>query len=231
MLEKWNENIAILSGDVMLVKAYDLFLKSKHGDIHSIISKFNKCAVEVCEGQQYDMNFESRQHVSEAEYLQMIRLKTAVLLGFSIELGAMVGGADPHISEKLYEFGVNIGLGFQLKDDLLDVYADSAKFGKQTGGDIISNKKTFLLIKALELSQGDEKKRLEHWLSIVDFDPEEKVREVISIYDKAQIKALTEQKMNEYFDHGLTILSSLPIATEKVKPLRDLTLQLIDREK
>ena len=229
--EKWNENVAILSGDVMLVKAYDLFLKSTHGDLAGIISKFNKCATEVCEGQQYDMNFESRAFVSEAEYLQMIKLKTAVLLGFSVELGAIIGGANASVAEKLYDFGVNIGIGFQLKDDLLDIYADSTKFGKQTGGDIISNKKTYLLIKALELSHGAEKQRLHHWLGETDFDPKEKVREVVSIYDNLGIKALAEQKMNEFFDTGLEILGSLPIAKDKINPLNDLALQLIDREK
>jgi geranylgeranyl diphosphate synthase type II len=229
--EKWNENVAILSGDVMLVKAYDLFLKSAHPDISTIIGKFNKCASEVCEGQQYDMNFERRDTVSEEEYLNMIRLKTAVLLGFAVELGAIIGGADRATSEKLCTFGANIGIGFQLKDDLLDIYASAEKFGKQTGGDIISNKKTFLLIKALELSQGDDKKKLDLWLNKQDFDPQEKVREVVSIYDNLGIKALTEEKMNEFLDAGLKMLDSLPIENERMKPLKDLTLQLIDREK
>ena len=228
--EKWNDNVSILSGDVMFVRAYDLFLKSQHGDLRSILSKFNKCAAEVCEGQMYDMNYETLDSVSEKEYLGMIKLKTAVLLGFSMELGAIIGGANEHTSDKLYEFGVSIGLGFQLKDDLLDVYADSSKFGKQIGGDIISNKKTYLLIKALELSKGEEKKRLNFWLKKKEFDSEEKVREVVRIYNKLDIKALTEKKMNEYFDKGLKILDSLAVSEEKKEPLKQLTLQLIDRE-
>lgn len=229
--EKWNENVAILSGDVMLVKAYDLFLHSEKGDLRTIISKFNKCAAEVCEGQQYDMNFESTDAVSEDEYLEMIRLKTAVLLGFALELGAIIGGAGENISNDLYKFGINIGLGFQLKDDLLDVYADSAKFGKQVGGDIIANKKTFLLIKALENAPEAQQKQLNFWLDKKEFDADEKVREVKAIYDQLGIKYLTEHKMNEFFDNGLAILNNLPVAEEKKQPLKQLALQLIDREK
>ena len=229
--EKWNDNVAILSGDVMLVKTYDLFLKSNHKDLQKILSKFNKCAAEVCEGQQYDMNFETRDLVTENEYLEMIQLKTAVLLGFAIELGAIIGGADEIASNQLYDFGLNIGLGFQLKDDLLDVYADSDKFGKQVGGDIISNKKTYLLIKALELSQGKIKEDLNFWLNKKEFIPDEKVAAVIKIYNKLGIKTLSEKKMNEYFDRGLAILNSLDIDGDKKEPLSNLTLTLIDREK
>ena len=229
--EKWNANAAILSGDVMLVKAYELFLRTDDAVLRKILMKFNKCAAEVCEGQQYDMNFETRDFVSEEEYLRMIRLKTAVLLGFSIELGAIIGGADDETSSSLYKFGINIGLAFQLKDDLLDVFGDTEKFGKQVGGDIISNKKTYLLIKALELAQGDIKDELTSWLDKKKFDPQEKVKAVISIYNKLGIKALSEEKMNNYFDKGLEILDLLSVNNEKKTPLRDLTLKLIDREK
>lgn len=229
--EKWNDNIAILSGDVMLVKAYELFLKSQQIDLRIILSKFNKCAAEVCEGQQYDMNFETSKSVSEHEYLEMIRLKTAVLLAFAIEQGAIIGGANKAASDKLQEFGISIGLGFQLKDDLLDVYADSDTFGKQMGGDIISNKKTYLLIKALELAQGETKRDLINWINKNEFVPKEKVNAIIEIYDKLGIKGLSEQKMNHYFDHGLGILNSLGIDEQKLIPLKTLTLKLIDREK
>ncbi len=228
--KKWNENIAILSGDVMLVRAYDLFLKSDFADSSKILKKFNKCAVEVCEGQQYDMNFESRNAVSEAEYIEMIKLKTAVLLAFAIELGAIIGGAEEKISDKLHEFGINIGLGFQLKDDLLDVYADSDKFGKQVGGDIISNKKTYLLIKALELADNHEKGELESWLQKIEFNPKEKIEAIVGIYNKLGIKELSEKKMNNYFDKGLNILKSLQVDKNKKQPLIDLTLKLINRE-
>ncbi|HAH37764.1 MAG TPA: isoprenyl synthetase, partial [Algoriphagus sp.] len=136
--EKWNENVAILSGDVMLVRAYDLLLPTPHTLLPKVIRLFNKTAAEVCEGQQHDMNFESREEVHEDEYVNMIRLKTAVLLGFALELGAILAEASEEDCQKIYNFGVNIGIGFQLKDDLLDVFADQAKFGKQVGGDIIS---------------------------------------------------------------------------------------------
>jgi len=229
--EKWNDNVAILSGDVMLVKAFELFVRSEHAELKTIVSKFSKCAAEVCEGQQYDMNFESRNSVTEIEYLEMIKLKTAVLLGFAIELGAIIGGADEKISSQLYEFGINIGLGFQLKDDLLDAFGDKEKFGKQVGGDIISNKKTYLLIKAFELADGKLKEDLNTWLEKKDFNSNEKVSSVINIYNKLEIKELSEKKMNHYFDEGLEILDSIKIGHEKKTPLKDLTLRLIDREK
>lgn len=229
--EKWNTNIAILSGDVMLIRAYDLFLKTDNVDIKTILIKFNKCASEVCEGQQYDMNFESISTVSEAQYLKMIKLKTAVLLGFAIELGALIGGANESICSQLYEFGINIGLGFQLKDDLLDAYADTAKFGKQVGGDIISNKKTYLLIKALELGDEQSKTSLNNWLQKKEFNPEEKVKAVMEIYDKLGIKKLSEEKINEYFDQGLKILNSINVDERKKEPIKELTLKLINREK
>jgi len=229
--EKWNPNIAILSGDVMLIRAYDLFLKTDDVDIKAILTKFNKCASEVCEGQQYDMNFESRATVSEAEYLNMIKLKTAALLGFAIELGAVIGGANESICRQLYEFGINIGLGFQLKDDLLDAYADTEKFGKQIGGDIISNKKTYLLIKALELANEQTKTNLKYWLQKKEFNPEEKVKAVLEIYDKLGIKQLSEAKINTYFDQGLKILDSINVDMRKKEPIKELTLKLINREK
>ena len=149
--EKWNESVAILSGDVMLVKAYDLLLDAP-SNLRQIIKDFNECAAGVCEGQQFDMNFEQLPTVAEATYINMIRLKTAVLLGYSLKLGAMLAEAPEEEAQKLYDFGVQVGIGFQLKDDLLDVYADQAKFGKQVGGDIIANKKTFLYSKHLELA-------------------------------------------------------------------------------
>jgi geranylgeranyl diphosphate synthase type II len=228
--EKWDANIAILSGDVMLVRAYDLFLKTDHAELKKILSKFSKCASEVCEGQQFDMNFETRDFVSEFEYLEMIKLKTAVLLAFSIELGAIIGGADEKQSAKLYDFGINLGLGFQLKDDLLDVFSDTAKFGKQTGGDIISNKKTYLLIKAIEKAEGELKEELLFWLNEKQFDPEEKVKAVIQIYEKLGIKELTELKMNDYFNKSLEIFDSIEIAEQKKEALKALSLKLIDRE-
>ncbi|TDQ16221.1 geranylgeranyl diphosphate synthase type II [Algoriphagus boseongensis] len=230
--EKWNSNIAILSGDVMLVRAYDLLLGTEPSLLPEVIRLFNQTAAEVCEGQQLDMNFETYETVSEEEYLNMIRLKTAVLLGFALQLGAILAGAEKEDAQKLYDFGVNIGVGFQLKDDLLDVYADKAKFGKQVGGDIISNKKTFLLLKALELAEGADAKELNHWLSLQDFNKEEKVNAVKGIYEKLGIKALTEAKMQYYFDSGFRQLESIHFKNEDYfQNLSAIVQDLVHREK
>lgn len=230
--EKWNANIAILSGDVMLVRAYDLLLETDPTLLPEIIKLFNKTAAEVCEGQQFDMNFESLSEVKEEEYINMIRLKTAVLLGCSLKMGAMLGGAGEVESDKLYDFGVNVGIGFQLKDDLLDVYADQTKFGKQVGGDIISNKKTFLLIKALELATEKDSEELQYWLSLTEFDKQEKVDSVKAIYEKLGIKNLTEAKMNSYFDAGFHQLENIEFKTASYfDELKKITEDLIHREK
>jgi geranylgeranyl diphosphate synthase, type II len=230
--EKWNANIAILSGDVMLVRAYDLLLGTDPKLLPEVIRLFNKTAAEVCEGQQFDMNFEAYDTVHEDEYLNMIRLKTAVLLGFALQLGAILAGAGKGDSDKLYEFGVDIGVGFQLKDDLLDVFADQAKFGKQVGGDIISNKKTFLLIKALELAKGKDAEELNHWLSLKEFDKGEKVAAVRALYEKLGIKSLTEAKMNSYFDTGFSQLESIHSTNQEYyQALYTITQDLIHREK
>ncbi|MEH0157910.1 polyprenyl synthetase family protein [Limibacter armeniacum] len=229
--EKWNDNTAILSGDVMLVKAYDQFLQLPTDKLSTVLALFNKCAAEVCEGQQYDMNFETLNDVKEDAYVEMIRLKTAVLLGFSLRLGAIIGGADAHQASLLKEFGENIGTGFQIKDDILDVYADQAKFGKQVGGDIIANKKTYMLIKAMELASGETEKELTHWLSIDSFDKTEKVKAVTSIYDALGIKAIAEQKMDEYFQKGFDCLDKLNIPEEKKQYLRGFAEELYKRDK
>ncbi len=229
--EKWNDNVAILSGDVMLVKAYDLIIENNSNRLGEIIRKFNKCAAEVCEGQQLDMNFESRDDVTEEEYINMIRLKTSVLLGFSCELGGILADADMNQCQLLREIGENIGIGFQLKDDLLDVYGDHTKFGKQVGGDIISNKKTFLLINAKRLATGDDNDNLESWLNKTSFDPQEKVQAVTDIYNKLGIKSLTESTMNSYFDNGFKLMEGLQGNAEYKKMLKGFFDQLILREK
>lgn len=230
--EKWNPNVAILSGDVMLVKAYELLLPSPADQLGGIIQAFNQTAAEVCEGQQLDMNFETNDHVTEGEYLEMIRLKTAVLLGFALKLGALLGNASKEDQERLYDFGVSIGVGFQLKDDLLDVFADQAKFGKQVGGDIISNKKTFLLIKALELAKGEDAKILNHWLQLEEFDPQEKVQAVKNLYEKIGVKKLAEEKMNEFFDTGFSQLKEIQKVNESYyQSLYEITQALVHREK
>jgi geranylgeranyl diphosphate synthase, type II len=209
--EKWNANTAILSGDVMLVKAYDMLLDIDPSKFKTCFMAFNQTAAEVCEGQQHDMNFEKIDQVSESQYIDMIRQKTAVLLGFSLQFGALLADANEEDAKKLYDFGVNIGIGFQLKDDLLDVYADQSKFGKQVGGDILSNKKTFLLIKAKELASGPLASELNHWITAENFEKEEKVKAVTAIYGHLGIRELTETKIQEYFQLGFDQFESLNV--------------------
>lgn len=227
---KWNDNTAILSGDVMLVQAYELMLFVEDKNLKKALQRFNRTAAEVCEGQQFDMNFETRENVTEEEYIEMIRLKTSVLLGFALELGGIIGGASDKTCQTLYDLGINIGLGFQLKDDVLDVYGDPVKFGKQVGGDIISNKKTYMLIEALSSATGETKAQLEHWLSLKDFDPAEKVNAVRGIYDQLGIRQLAEAKINEYFEKAFDLLDSLKVEAERKAELRAFANILIDRE-
>ena len=225
--EKWNVNTAILSGDVMLVRVYDMFLSLEGPKLNQVLRAFNQCAAEVCEGQQWDMEFESKAKVTEAQYIEMIRLKTAVLLGFSLELGAILADAPKADQIALREFGVNIGIGFQLKDDLLDVYADQKKFGKQVGGDIISNKKTFLLIKALEKAKGKQQKELKEWLSAKKFNAKKKVAAITGIYDALEIAELTEIKINQYFEKGFDRLKEV---NSNNSTLIDFTQELMARQ-
>lgn len=229
--EKWNNNIAILSGDVMLVKAYELFADLEGEQLSPVLRAFSECAAKVCEGQQMDMNFETMMDVKEDAYIEMITLKTAVLLGFALELGAILGGASDRDRYLLKVFGEYMGIGFQLKDDLLDVYADQEKFGKQVGGDIIANKKTFLLIKAMELVEGEERQALSYWLSQAQFDADEKVAAIIAIYDKLHIKALAEEKITHYFEAAFEALRNMEISEEKKNILKQFAEQLINREK
>jgi geranylgeranyl diphosphate synthase type II len=196
-----------------------------------VIRRFNRTAAEVCEGQQWDMNFATRNDVTEDEYINMIRLKTSVLLGFALELGGLIAEAGEEATKLLYDFGTNIGIGFQLKDDILDVYGDPEKFGKQVGGDIIENKKTWLLLKALEIGKGTpQETELQAWIDAKEFDKEEKVKAVRAIYDKLNIRQLAEQKMNAFFDKGLKDLEKLNASTVRKQPLIELTKQLIERE-
>jgi geranylgeranyl diphosphate synthase, type II len=228
--KKWNVNTAILSGDVMLVKVYEMFRGLDAQRFKTVIEAFNRCATEVCEGQQWDMEFETTDKVTEKEYLNMIRLKTAVLLGFSLELGGILADATESDRKALREFGTNIGIGFQLKDDLLDAYADPEKFGKQVGGDIIANKKTYLLIQALERCSGIEEKKLRHWLSIKKFRKVEKVEGVKDIYNALRIPQLTEKKVNWYFQKGFSSLDNLAIPAAAKKPLIQFAEALIARQ-
>ena len=197
--KKWNDNTAILSGDVMQIAAYQLIAKTPAHCLKQVLDLFSQTAAEICEGQQYDVVFENCDIVKADEYLEMIRLKTAVLLGCALKCGALIGGAGEEDAQNLYDFGINIGLAFQLKDDLLDVYGDEATFGKKIGGDILCNKKTYLLIHALKLAIGDTKEELKKWLNISkDEFSEEKVSSVTNIYNQLGVRTICEDKMLEF---------------------------------
>lgn len=229
--EKWNSNTAILSGDAMMIKAYDQLLAIDPLLLPHVIREFNDCAIKVCEGQQLDMNYELLATVSEEQYIQMISLKTAALIGFSLNFGGILACASPSDCRLLKEFGYYMGLGFQLMDDLLDVYADKDKFGKQVGGDIIANKKTYLLIKALECAGKEDRGSLEQWISKKEFDSAEKVASVVEIYDRLNIKAVTEKAIGAYFRDGLARLDAVSAADEKKTDLKKLVHYLIYRDK
>src|ERR1700712_847762 len=194
--ERWNQNVAILSGDVMLIEGYKLMMQVEDRILRQVLDIFNDTAVGVCEGQQLDMEFESRDVVDIDEYITMIRLKTAVVLGVALKIGALIGGAPQQDADLLSRFGEQLGVAFQLQDDILDVYGDPEKFGKQVGGDIISNKKTYLLIKALELADEKQLGDLNYWLNVADFDAAEKVAAVKGIYNQLSIREQAEAEMN-----------------------------------
>ena len=228
--EKWNQNTAILSGDAMFVKAYQLITKMDPSYLLSALDRFNETALQVCEGQQLDMDFEQLVNVSQADYLEMIRLKTAVLLGFSMELGGLIGGFDRQDQQRLYVVGENLGLGFQLMDDLLDVYGDQQKVGKQVGGDIIANKKTFLMINALDLAGTDVRSQLNGWISMRDADPMEKVAGVKNIFDDLGIPQLVKIKMDTYFDEAFRLLKTIDCDKEGLDVFNNFAKSLIKRE-
>ncbi len=216
--EKWNQNTAILSGDVMLIEAYELFVNYPKEILPSLLKIFNRTAIQVCEGQQIDMLFETQANVRIEEYIHMIELKTAVLLGCSLEIGAIIANAPNEEVKMLYEFGRLMGIAFQLQDDYLDVYANPEKFGKQVGGDIISNKKTFLWIEAHNLANPAQLAELKHWESIQVFKAEDKVAAITKIYNELNIPQLTEQKIKEYADQAFSILEKVK-GKESVKEL------------
>lgn len=225
--KKWNRDIAILSGDVMFVTACQYISKCKPKHIIPVLELFHETAVKVCEGQQMDMNFESQVNVGIEEYMKMIEMKTAVLLACSLKIGAIVGGAGRDEAEKIYEFGKHIGIAFQLQDDILDAFAKGKEFGKRQGGDIISNKKTFLYISALEKADKQTAADFHRILKIKD--PSEKVGDMLKIYDKLKIRVAAEEKMNSCFNRGLDFLNEIQLPEEKKKPLRSLAESLMHR--
>ncbi len=228
--ERWNQNVAILSGDVMLIEGYKLMMKVPDHLLRQILDIFNQTAVGVCEGQQIDMEFEQRADVAIDEYIEMIRLKTAVVLGGSLKIGSLIGGADDKDANLLSDFGENLGIAFQLQDDILDVYGDPEKFGKQVGGDIISNKKTYLLIKALELAKGETAELLTHILANKDFISEDKVKAVTAIYNSLDIRQHAENAMQAYADKAFIALDAINLPEEHKQYLRDFADGLMVRE-
>ena len=207
--EKWSLNVAILSGDTMLVQAYQLMSEVPSKVLKKSLDIFSKTAVEVCEGQQWDMDFEKRDDVTITEYLKMIENKTAVLLAGALKIGALTGGANEEQAQHLYEFGRNMGIAFQLKDDLLDVFGDQYKFGKQVGGDILSNKKTYLYLQSLAVAAGKQKEELQHWFSSKEYDGTQKVKAVKALYERLEIKKITTDLMHEYHQKAMTHLQAI----------------------
>ena len=227
---KWNDNTAILSGDAMQIMAYQFIAQTKPEILQKVLNLFSHTALEICEGQQYDMEFEDRSNVSEEEYLEMIRLKTAVLLGCSLKIGAITGGANEDDANLLYEFGEKIGLAFQLKDDLLDVYADTNVFGKNIGGDILNNKKTFLLISALKLADEKLRQKMDEWISLEKYDPKEKIEFFTEAYGSTGAKDLCEKMMNLYFSQGMNALAEVSVSHELKSSLKMIAQDLMYRE-
>ncbi|MDL2245674.1 polyprenyl synthetase family protein [Parabacteroides sp. OttesenSCG-928-J18] len=226
----WNPNVAILSGDAMLIVAYRLMGETQEPHLKEVLDLFTQTALEICGGQQYDMEFESRMDVSEEEYLEMIRLKTAVLLACSLKTGAILGGASPEDADHLYAFGINIGLAFQLQDDLLDVYGDTETFGKNIGGDILCNKKTFLLINALKRASESQRETLMEWIGKTDYDPLEKIAIFTFIYNEMKLEQLVKAKMQDYYQAALVHLEALQVAPERLEELKSVCNQLLYRQ-
>ncbi|MDR2042402.1 MAG: polyprenyl synthetase family protein [Tannerella sp.] len=231
--EKWNPNTAILSGDAMLILAYQLIGETDSPFLKDILTLFTQTALEICEGQQYDMEFELRQEVAEEEYLEMIRLKTAVLFACCLKAGALIGGAPKEDLEYLYRFGIHTGLAFQLQDDLLDVYGDPLTFGKNIGGDIQCNKKTFLLIHAMRQASEQQCTVIrQYWQTTAEnaFTPEEKIAAITAIYDDLNMKDLVWAKIQQYYRLAMYDLSLLHQPSERLTLLHEMSRQLMMRE-
>ena len=225
---KWDENTAILSGDAMQMVACRYMCQAPARDLPRVLDAFTRMALEICEGQQYDMEFERRTEVTAEEYLEMIRLKTAVLLATALRIGAWIGGAGDGDADRLYDFGINLGLAFQLKDDLLDVYGDERTFGKKIGGDISCNKKTYLLIQARRLATGDDAAELARWL-VTDVPSHGKIEAVTALYDRLGVRRICEDKMEQYYRQAVASLDNVSVSDDKKQELRKLAGKLMLR--
>lgn len=228
---KWNSDIALLSGDTMLIKAFQYVLATKKEYSYEVFAELCKVALEVCEGQQFDLNFETQDNVSLDAYLEMIRLKTAVLLGSVLKIGAIVAKADAKNQKAIYDFGINLGLAFQLQDDIFDCYGDVKVFGKMTGGDISDNKKTYLYLKALELASEDDRNILKQLFAMPKGRDENKIQTVLNIYDKYDVKNIVTELMTKYYHDSLKNLDDIDLPEEKKLILRDYAAYLYTRNK
>ncbi len=226
----WNDNTAILSGDNMLVMAYQYMSLSPAHLMPRILDLFTKTALEISNGQQMDVDFETRDDVKESEYIEMIRLKTSVLLACAVKIGALLGGASEEEAQKLYEFGEKLGLAFQLQDDYLDVYGDFKTFGKRIGGDILCNKKTFMLINALNHATAGQRKELDKWLSATECDEEQKISVVTRLFTEIGVDAMARERIGEYFLQAKQCLSNVNLPEERKRLLGEYALQLLGRQ-
>ena len=229
--KKWDANTAILSGDSMLVLSYQLMSQCPQEMLQQVIDTFTITALEIGEGQQYDMDFEKRTDVTEEEYIEMIRLKTSVLLACAAKIGAILAGAFSEEQNHAYRFGEQLGLAFQLQDDFLDVYGAEKVFGKKIGGDITSNKKTYMLIKALERAEGIDKQQLEYWIEAQEFDRSEKVNAVTEIYTRLGIDTLAKERIDKYFTSALNHLDAISAPAKRKAELLSFVQQMMRRER
>ena len=228
---RWDANKAILSGDSMLVLAYQRMQQVPAEKLPAVLNLFTETALEIGEGQEYDMTFETRNDVTENEYIEMIRLKTSVLLACALKTGALLADAPQEDADRLYRVGEQVGLAFQLQDDLLDVYGDPKVFGKAIGGDITSNKKTYMLINAYNRANDEQRKELEHWIGAKEFNRQEKVAAVTRLYDAIGIRQLCEDKINYYFQQASQTLSEVNVTDERKAQLRQYMDELLHRNK
>jgi geranylgeranyl diphosphate synthase type II len=227
--KKWNETVGILSGDLMMIKATQLLCESSSDNLKELLLVFNQTAVEVCEGQQWDMNFEQEETVSEADYLNMITLKTAVLLGCSLKLGAIIAGASERDAILMYEFGKKIGIAFQIQDDVLDSFGEGDKVGKKIGGDILANKKTLLLIRALAYAKGETLTRLQHLINSPMVSEADKINDVLSIYNELDVKNYADQLKESYLIEAFQALEQVRVEAIRKTVLKSTALELMER--
>lgn len=228
--KKWNDNQAILSGDSMLVLAFQRIANCAEDKLKLVLDIFTETALEIGEGQQYDIDFETRNDVSEEEYIEMIRLKTSVLLACALKMGAALAAAPERDADNLYKFGEQIGLAFQLQDDYLDVYGDSKVFGKAIGGDIVSNKKTYMLINAFNRANDTQREELARWVGMERFDRDEKVKAMTTLYNEIGIDELARQKIHYYFERSKRYLDAVAVADDRKRELRAYAEAMVERK-